>query len=238
MKERPILFSAPMVKAVLAGAKTVTRRVCKVQPFLDVDLWNVFYPWGEGGHGIYKSEAEMLEEFRPLMLARCPYGAVGDRLWVRENWRTSSKLDSKNATQIGAECLSAEYEKPWCPVQYKADGRRDNWDASIWGEPGKLRPSIYLPRWASRLTLEVTSVKIEPLHAITDEEAKAEGAAHRIAPCGDLAGAFDLVDTPIGYRNHFRDLWDSINGKRKGCAWDDNPWLFVVSFKRIESEAP
>ena len=228
MKEHPILFSAPMIKAILAGQKTVTRRVCKVQPIEDDGLWNVFYPWGEGGHGIYKTESEMRDEFDRLMFAHNPYGTVGDRLWVRETWRTDTRE---------GDCCSG--------IRFRADDafveiKNSREGADLWVEAhdnGKhgvdWRPSIFMRPWMCRIRLEITDVRIEQLQSITEEQAKAEGAAHRISPGGDLAGAFDGIDTPIGYRNHFRDLWDGINGKK--APWKDNPWVWVVAFKRVEA---
>ena len=91
-----------------------------------------------------------------------------------------------------------------------------------------------MPRWASRITLDITAVRVERLQDVSEEDARAEGAARRISPGGDLAGAFDHVDTPIGYRNHFADLWRSINGND---SWDANPWVWVVEFKRVDAGA-
>jgi hypothetical protein len=178
VKERPILFSGPMVRAILDGQKTQTRRIVKPQPSIE----------GQEPH-----------------LVRCPYGVPGDRLWVRETWGEGGMT------------------KPGDPASYAAD----------WPDAGairKWRPSIHMPRWASRIDLEVTAVRVERLQAITEEDARAEGAAHRIARGGDLSGALE-GETPIQHVAHFRDLWDSINGER--TPWASNPWVWVVSFKRV-----
>lgn len=192
VKERPILFSAPMVRAILAGRKTVTRRIVKV----------AWHP----SHGI----------------DRCPYGAPGDRLFVKETWRAALDLDKYSPMQIGEKSINAGYSKPWAPLKYEADdvevnrgSLRDFGDA--WG---KTRVSIYMPRWTSRITLEVTGVRVERLHAITESDAKAEGVdCHHHA-----VGA----DRPT-YRASFSLLWRDINGDG---SWKSNPWVWVVSFQR------
>lgn len=191
--ERPILFKGRLVRAILAGAKTQTRRVVKPQPKIaDPALYGAPIVERNGiaqesGFGTY---------FVPV---RCPYGVPGDRLWVRETCSTSATGE----------------------VLYRADGERDG---HTW------TPSIHMPRWASRIDLEVTGVRVERLHDITEEDAKAEGAAHRIAPGGDLAGAFAGIAGEISYRAHFADTWREING---ASSWDANPWVWVVSFRRV-----
>lgn len=209
MRDRPILFSALMVRAILAGTKTQTRRVLKPQPF-----------WVNLGDG------------QPNPMPPCPYGAPGDRLWVKETWRSTQSLDALSPSDIGKGAVNAGYSKPWAPVEYVADGRRLNWEDSFGPDAGKTRVSIHMPRWASRITLEVTGVRVERLCDISEEDAEAEGAAHRLAPGGDLAGAFDGCETPITYSAHFRDLWESING---AGSWAANPWVWVVTFKRLEA---
>ena len=226
MTDRPILFSAPMVRALLAGKKTQTRRVVKsvelarggargvrVAPstfcYLDFDgvpglSWRPF-----GGCPTVPYPPEKVA-------AASPYGAPGDRLWVRETWALVDDRSKPATTRSG--------------VLYRATDRRER---SFSGSE-KWRPSIHMPRWASRITLEVTGVRVERLQDISEEDAKAEGAAHRIAPGGDLSAVFDALPgekaVPIGYRAHFRDLWESING---ADSWASNPWVWVVSFRRV-----
>lgn len=217
MKERPILFSAPMVLALLAGAKTQTRRVvklCGAEAIDETDAIGCHWPWSP--------EAD---DWLP-----CPYGRPGDRLWVREAFSLGRRVENGEGVVddelVWIGRLPAEdprkhaFMSKWC-VGYAADGCE-----------GKMRPSIHMPRWASRITLEVTAVRVERLQAISEEDAKAEGAAHRIAAGGDLAGAFEIDATHINYREHFRDLWESINGAE---SWAANPWVWVVSFKRVTS---
>jgi len=160
----------------------------------------------------------------------CPYGQVGDRLWVREAWGIGGD-------RLVDPCLN-----------YKADGaqipihRRERDEAMLWETPGLRdrfisnldllrirrgwRPSIHMPRWASRILLEITGVNVEQVQSISEEDAQAEGTE-----VSDYAGA--------GYGTHrsaFHALWDSINGERPGCAWKDNPWVWCVSFKEVEGQ--
>jgi hypothetical protein len=220
MSDRPILFSAPMVRAILAGAKTQTRRVLKEQPQRDV--WP-FPP--------------MTENDRALIVKRCPYGVPGDRLWVREaHWFFQDEHDP--VTGYTPPVLTTE------DVEYRADGEstRHGW-----------RPSIHMPRWASRITLNITGVRVERLQAISEDDARAEGChgpeddvANNLPNCHRCAGtglytAFaanggampdtdcDLCDTPA---KRFRLLWGSINGTE---SWDANPWVWVVEFQRAKS---
>ena len=207
MTDRPILFGAPMVRALLAGTKTQTRRVVKPQPrTVDEKPRHLPNEWGFWG-GSYPDHGSAV---------RCPYGAPGDRLWVRETWALVDDRSKPATTRSG--------------VLYRATDRRER---SFSGSE-KWRPSIHMPRWASRITLEVTGVRVERLQDISEEDAKAEGAAHRIAPGGDLSAVFDALPgeeaAPIGYQAHFRDLWESINGAE---SWAADPWVWVVSFRRV-----
>ena len=208
MKERPIIFSAPMVRAILSGAKTQTRRVMKVRCHSicegdDGKLW----PWSE--------DAELAEDFwHP-----CHFGKPGDRLWVRETCR---------AEAIGDEGL--------CGVRYVADGQfmpiantreaSDRWVQLYWyrGMEGATVPPIHMPRWASRITLEVTGVRVERVQDISGMDAKREGVsvpAHIPEDGADLDYA----------RRGFRRLWEEIHGPG---SWDANPWVWAVKFKRLE----
>ena len=149
---------------------------------------------------------------------RCPYGAPGDALWVRETW---APLGDILTEVIGR------------PRVFRADAdlvRDDSGDRVGWwlGEtflegserPFRWRPSLHMPRWASRITLDVVSVRVERLQAISEADAEAEGVSA------------DLESRTLA-RDAFRELWDSINGKRPGCSWDDDPWVWVVEFRRI-----
>lgn len=199
MKERPILFSAPMVRAILAGRKTQTRRICKPQPD---GYWNKatntfshvyqagYMPWWQLGGINHK----------------CPYGSPGDRLWVRETWAIASIYDHLPPSAVCID-LPKGPGRPPTKVKYPATD-------AINGI--RRRPSIHMPRWASRLTLEILNVCTEPLHDITEHDAWSEG-------CRDS-------EIPIKHKtavDWFNFLWQSINGPG---SWTRNPWVWVVKF--------
>lgn len=189
MKERPILFSAPMVRALLAGTKTQTRRVLK--PGGRYDLALVAPP--DGGP------------------SRCPYGVPGDRLWVRE----AIRLVPGQEPDDGTGRVDSNYE---------ADGTLTVADAWPWKR--SYLPSMHCPRGLSRMTLEVTAVRVERLQDISEADAQAEGCALEcMTPTGDDSGS--AIYGPGGYRA----LWDDING---AGAWDANPYVWAVSFRRID----
>ncbi|MET0331307.1 MAG: hypothetical protein ABW154_07745 [Dyella sp.] len=231
MRELPILMSAPMVRAILAGSKTVTRRV--VKPYRDrpiVNLAEAEPTLGfSGKHNDPDSWGyEYLDDGAPAPLSAwpelCPYGQPGDRLWVREAWTAPASLDDKSGAEIAESCLAAGYRVPWCPIRYEADGALKS--AKDWREfgsmpgeavPGRYRHARFMPRWASRITLEVTAVRVERLQDISDEQAIAEGV------CPDENGFG-------GTTALFAELWESING---AGSWDANPWVWAIEFKRV-----
>lgn len=188
-----------MVRAILDGRKTMTRRVITTKAFLE---------WIDAGFS-----DEFTKHPDNLWAESCPYGKPGDRLWVRETWQPE---------------YVAGHEQDG-PIRYRATH-----DERVMGH--KWRPSIFMPRWASRITLEVISVREEPLQDITEGDARAEGVTmttwHTL-PDGDgesLAGV--PHQTPACYRNGFANLWDSINGKK--YPWVSNPFVWVIEFRRIE----
>lgn len=195
MNEKPILFNAEMVRAILNGRKTQTRRVVKPQPLAIGDQF-----------GYSQGARDDL----------CPYGQVGDLLWVRETWCT------------------VDYSEHELCVDYLASNK------TLWINPGrvqfekytyenfdsKTRPSIFMPRWASRITLRVTDVRIERVQDIAEDDAREEG----VTPPKTSPG-LDFMKHELG----FRSLWDSINAKR-GYGWNVNPWVWVVEFE-LESVA-
>lgn len=184
-KEHPIIFGSEMVKAILEGRKTQTRRVVKPNPAI-------------------------------APLAECPYGNIGDRLWVREIWTEGynrpfieSEGDDENAVFIIYKDGS-ELCRP-CPAV----------TAEQWGDfslDGDLNPiwksPIFMPRWASRIDLRITNIRFEQLWAISESDARAEG-----------------VSCDLNCRRPFTELWDSINAKR-GYGWATNPWVWVIEFER------
>ena len=213
IKERPILFSGEMVRAILDERKTQTRRVVKPQP--NTRVWKDKTPSGELHWFTNRSHS-----FGSQTLLRCPFGVPGDRLWVRETWqRGVAKYDGESvsvarfksfATVMGEWDLVHEQD---CEVQ---DAK---WE-------GRWRPSIHMPRWASRITLEVADVRVERLQEIEYEDIQAEGFE---VPMRKLH-----VD-PFGIQKQdFASGWDALHAKTVH-TWDKNPWVWVVEFKQVEA---
>lgn len=206
MKERPILFSGPMVRALLAGTKTQTRRICK--PAMAHNLSHVVeVPDPQERGQIYNGTTFGDEEGSIHFTS--PYGGVRDRLWVREShWWFKDECDHE--TGYYPPALTAD------DVEYRADGesKRHGW-----------RPSIHMPRWASRILLEITGVRVERLSSISETDALAEGsftwAREQDTPVRDLDEA----------RLVYHQLWEEINGPG---SWDATPWVWVVEFKRVQ----
>lgn len=225
MGERPILFSAPMVRALLSGEKTQTRRIAKPQP-----AHSCRYEMnGAGTHALHlagPSDAPVCVPVRATSADHrlaCPYEA-GQSLWVRETWCPGDPW---------VDTSGYDHDPP-STIRYRADDGAIRYpntsDAHAistkgWSAPTRWRPAIHMPRWASRITLEVTGVRVERLQAITEADARAEGV-----------DAVSIADVPrrgtLHHRDDFAQLWDRINGKR--AAWASNPWVWVVSFKRVE----
>jgi hypothetical protein len=246
IKERPILFSAPMVRAILAGTKTQTRRIVKPQPSI-ISHWDsngIGYQWEgiKGGIGIMDDCG--FDQFRQnQMPCFCPHGTVGDRLWVRESGKESEgRFFAYDATPgIAYESTTREFITV-SPEETK------QWTAKQWRDGGwKTRPSIHMPRWASRITLEITDIRVERVQDISEEDARAEGATPYIQATEHLYYTDSAVQENLykrfpngviqqaSYRNGFMLLWDSINGKKPGCDWKSNPWVWAISFKRVEA---
>lgn len=206
MKERGILMSAPMVRAILAGTKTQTRRVLKDQPLP-----------GEPTGFLHIS---------------CPYGQPGDRLWVRETWQHSNSPNG-----------------PWqdgCSIFYRADYLNDplgpDLERSADGIRRRWIPSIHMPRAASRITLEITGVRVERLQEISREDAIAEGTDWKTCPTHQTLASMEAqhmarkiglaahYEAEIDYIGGYRALWESINGPG---SWAANPWVWVFEFRRL-----
>jgi hypothetical protein len=194
MKERPILFSGEMVKAILEGRKTQTRRVVKPQPHCpnatiihDDNVSNAFVVVP-----LYMND---FDSNQPTNLRFCPYGIPGDRLWGKETWCSRNGSD----------------------VVYRADCGSDYKQVAPW------KPSIFMPRWASRITLEIVSVRVERLQEITEDDVVAEGIEF---PCEEP----ETSEHPVGCVCEYRNLWDRINGNKH--PWSSNPWVWRIEFKR------
>ena len=236
MKERPILFSSSMVRALLAGKKTQTRRLVKSQPMMGMvagrpDL-GTGWIW-QNGKARFNNPCDEKELADAMATHKgvCPYGVPGDRLWVKETWRTAADLDAYSPTTIAQRCLDAGYERPWAPMRYEADGHHIAHDG--WTAEGKTRVSIHMPRWASRITLAVKAVRVERLNDISEEDARAEGVRWQNAAIVVRDG--EIQSEMSGTcRGAFACLWDSINGDRAPFA--SNPWVWVVSFERVATK--
>ena len=203
MKERPILFTGEMVRAILDGRKTQTRRLVKPQPHEGSKLWGMIQHDGEP-RALFWCEGQPSNYGTPLPMH------VGDRLWVRETWSWSG--------------VAAHHQMVlWRADREYSDEERRRW---IW------RPSIHMPRWASRIDLEITAVRVDRVQDITEEDAKAEGVESGIweREAQLLAGATDADDEDIvSFRDGFGFLWQSIYAN-----WDANPWVWVYEFRRIK----
>lgn len=219
MKGRPIIFSAPMVRAILSGAKTQTRRIVKNAHMMSVD-----------------------GELVPIA-AFCPYGQPGARLWVREAWRVGAWDES-------AGCVATDYKadgycrREWLRVDDEdlfirlrqqciddaraALGPADRYTWEPGRSPCRWRPSIHMPRWASRITLEITDVRVERLQDISEADAVAEGCKP-IRPELVLDGL--IVRLERSAVDEYRQLWQSIHGPE---SWNANPWVWVIEFKKLE----
>lgn len=238
MKERPILFSGPMVNAILAGRKTQTRRIVKPQPVDCGDIKHLvdeYFSRQVTGDG-------MREDFK------CPYGKIGDRIWVRETWRPSRQPQNGGLSVMGIKFAADDSIIP--------DQRADK----LWtmARANSWRPSIHMPRWASRIALEITGVRVERLNDITESDSEAEGVSphveqkwwqgyykndplcHTCLPAKPDGSAPDSLIEVKPYRDlshmnrtakrEYELLWNRINGPD---SWQQNPWVWVIEFKRI-----
>lgn len=219
MRERPILFSTPMVQAILAGKKTMTRRIVKWQPYHEGESINFNFSGISLGHyctGVPESGYVLYsrggggcwnQRTKPI---HCPYGKPGDILWVREAW----SKDKNNEYVYRANYGTTE---------------DDSFPPSMF----KWRPSIFMPREACRIKLRITDIRVERLQDISEDDAKAEG----------VSDPYDYQNPEYYEQPHMRGLeinksafaglWDSLNVKR-GYGWDTNPWVWVIEFERVE----
>ncbi|MEW5507120.1 hypothetical protein [Pseudomonas antarctica] len=206
IKERPILFSAPMVRAILEGRKTVTRRAVKAQPSSKADI---------GSFGVGQPFIRNPDVTKPN--PECPYGRPGDRLWVRETFG----LQVRNYGGGTGEHIVYRATNPDAIYCKSAEGQE---------YPIKWKPSIHMPRHSSRILLEITVVRVEQLQDITEEQAKAEGVRLYTdhAELGDWWHVEGIETYSADPRKSFELLWSSVGGD-----WQANPWVWVVEFKRV-----
>lgn len=186
MTEKPIIFSAPMVRAILDGRKSMTRRIVKPQPEYreNRSLPGIYGTWAGGGWNINSAAGK--KEFE----ATCPYGVPGDRLWVKETFMGTK------------DCLSYRATDPRQVIEFGFD---------------KWKPSIFMPRWASRITLEIVGVKVERIQEIPLSDTIKEGWP-------------GLPEAKCLSEKWFMDLWESIHGPG---SWERNDWCWVIEFRRL-----
>ena len=223
MKERQILFSGPMVRAILDGSKTQTRRLQGLNLINECPCdWEfsgqVDDEFGWCFNQISKSNAP--NECQGLAI-KCPYGVVGDRLWVKETWGVLDHAEHDVAYKADRHIQrfldgipgAAWFEADWRKV---INTKKDRW-----------RPSIFMPHWASRITLEITELRVQRLQDISEDDARAEGVAQGfLFPTDPMTASV----TP-SFRKEFARAWESINHKKH--PWESNPWVWAISFKRV-----
>lgn len=224
MKERGMIFNGEMVRAILDGRKTQTRRIMKVQPSEDFTPMNMALETDYKARwytpGVVDKDGYLQPASKKVFGVSnenegysCPFGAVGDRIWVRETWARYN-IDQNSHD-----------------IAYRATTPAD------WPEEGRWRPSIHMPRWASRILLEITDVRVERLNAISEEDAEAEGidmeALYDSQDCYDCIADHNMTGRPT-VTGVFKYLWESIYGEE---SWKANPWVWVIEFKRVEGGA-
>ena len=247
MKENPIFFKDEMVRAILDGRKTQTRRVMRSQvvPPGIVQMARPGYCEIINEHGVH------------IPGFYCPYGQPGDQLWVREKWRIGAWREDSGCFAIDycdgplrewrndpSDHDGQGFNKLWiqCSDELHAKGIEpdDNghyrWE--VGQSPLRWRPSRYMPRWASRITLEITGVRVERLQDISEADAIAEGVEGHYIEDGWYWRDYLLTDEDAAIspmltcpKESFRSLWQSINGP---SSWNENPWVWVVEFKRVQ----
>ncbi|HDH1795091.1 hypothetical protein [Klebsiella quasipneumoniae] len=248
MTERGMIFNAEMVRAILDGRKTQTRRVMKVQPESNqLGLLLITDSTKHSDIGKYHwAESNATGNHVRSKLFSCPFGAVGDRIWVRETWAI---LGNEDGCCIDWEEKLCKADERSAARIYRASCEQRPGNYGLWSIPddadwkphtkdyqyeGAWRPSIHMPRWASRILLEITDVRVERLNAISEEDARAEGIIDggclncgEPEPCGCANPEPDATDA-------FAYLWQSIYGQE---SWNANPWVWVIEFERVEGGA-
>lgn len=243
MSTQRILFSAPMVRALLEGKKTQTRRIIKAKKHKLERQAYIFKidrveQDTDGTYSLYAPK----DSGRRELFYKCPYGEPGDRPWVRETWRPVSWYPNSYVVQFMADLKNIDIDVPdtsngeeWidrmlqrCSDECIAAGIEADDDGMFqWEEdsenPIKWRSPIFMPRWASRITLEITEVRVQRLQEISEEDAAAEGVEPAKLYISDECGPFVAA---------YSTLWDSING---AGSWDANPWVWAVSFKVVQA---
>ncbi|HED9570188.1 TPA: hypothetical protein R6Q18_000249 [Klebsiella pneumoniae] len=231
MKERGMIFNGEMVRAILDGRKTQTRRIMKLQPKPSKsrpgDFWFSSKKLESMVHvsDLAPGNSPIADYHLFIQEHCCPFGAVGDRIWVREAFRVHSR-----ATDVATLVYKASERNSWTEQTHRVPVAVCNKPAT----PEKWTPSLHMPRWASRILLEITDVRVERLNAISEEDARAEGIIDggclncgEPEPCGCANPEPDATDA-------FAYLWQSIYGQEN---WNADPWVWVIEFKRVEGGA-
>lgn len=235
--EKPILFQAPLVRAILEGRKMQTRRVINPQPkrldnpvYSENHLTPLTWERSIRGKNYKTTDCGFLKD--------CPYGQPGDELWVRENFKVC-KVD--NGWQNQNVC--DDFQEPYAVVEYY-DGVLGTYDLIVDADMGiddlsqahralkkypSFCPSIHMPRWASRIQLKITDIRVERLQDISEKDAAAEG----VVPSWDCGSPIKHDGTGAVCVEAFEKLWKKIN-KKPGTTWDENPWVWVIEFERIK----
>lgn len=218
MNSKPIIFSAPMIQAILAGKKSQTRRVIKNLDMIQDVRDGV--PYFEDAYGDWHKTS-----------TACPYGQPGDQLWLRETWDLRYWKYWEDGGYDYREWhgpLPRFLPSGWV-INYRAGWQNDDPELYQW------RPSIFMPRWASRINLLIRSVRVERLQAISEADAIAEGIEiPSILLTGSTYPNLSYeIDGPSTIVDYYRQLWDTINAKR-GYSWASNPWVFVIEFEVIK----
>lgn len=248
VRERPILFAAPLVRAILDGKKTQTRRLIKPQPTRSLphtkpinggdsgENWTMHHPLGwkwqknKGWSSFVADDAD--SKFVDCLACDCPFGRAGDRLWVKETWRPRI---AHSHGEDACDCADVT-------LRYEADGAErfvdDRGVPHEWMMPkaaarGNVSP-LLMPRWASRITLEITNVRVQRLQDISEEDARAEGATRDSEPCDHKRlSCEDIGCMGPGYRSSFAQLWSDLNGREGPLSWAANPFVWVIDFRRL-----
>lgn len=239
MKERGMIFNGEMVRALLDGRKTQTRRIMKVQPEPSKsrpgDFWFSSKKLESMVHvsDLAPGNSPIVDCHLFFQEHCCPFGAVGDRIWVRETWQVIHDYVDENGIvdeRRFARSIPRQRGNYWHPVYEEHFGNESREDRGF-----PWRPSIHMPRWASRIMLEITDVRVERLNAISEEEAITEGVPPAGGLLPDYPGTFltpkgDFATAKVA----FQRLWESIYGED---SWKANPWVWVIEFKRVEGGA-
>ena len=237
---KPILLSGEMVRAILDGRKTQTRRPLKPQPEINGDRINFSFRKGASHLNLPFPCSDY-----SLVIMECPFGKVGDLLWVRETFCLEHQVEEDqpppfdDSRPIRWEFAGMESDPEgadmWVQPHYRAtDPTPELSYEDSGGEPTvRWKPSIHMPRWASRITLEITDIRIERLQEITEEDAKAEGVLPCPHPLSKTDECLDCYLDAGEYACSFLNLWNGLYAKQ-GLGVDVNPWVWVITFRRVE----